>query len=665
MVIKVKHNGEWVKIPYLSYENLQDAPSDGNQYVRQDGEWSVINVPDQFPEAPIDDKQYARKNGDWSEVVIPEIEIPELTWEGIANKPTWIGDSKPEYDVSEINNAVAKEDIEPDYTVFDTVKAIYDTKVCTQEQLTLLSNYAEKGFYHSCRKTYYSENFDDIAHTLGLSQDNYDVICKVYMLSANDSEYTGRSVMRINKKSLAVKITDQRQQQGSFKESNGVYKYYIEADGYNKDYDSDDFVFSTTNIKFSTNLSKDVFLNGRGSYEKLYLPTEIDDMLSSKVDNTDERLTDARIPLAHNHTKSDITDFEHEHTKDEITDFAHQHVKADITDFAHSHAITDITNLSTTLDNKVDVVAGKGLSTNDYDATAKGKVDSLKAVATSGDYNDLINTPTIPTVDVTKDYVDGELAKKADKSDIASVYKVKGSVANYEALPTTDVAVGDVYNLIDTGANYVATSTVPEWDKMSETVDLSGYLTKGEASTTYQPIGNYQPAGDYAVANHNHDGVYQPVGNYVLTTDSRLSDTRPANGGNADTVNNLTVLTAVPAGAVFTDTVYNDAALSGRVSTLESKAIVTTINAVGTLTGLPIDKYGIKATVSANTAISFASTPSEGSEYMIDILSPTAFTQAIPNAGEWQSDEASVDVEANKVTSISIRYIHGKYVVRV
>lgn len=35
------------------------------------------------------------------------------------------------------------------------------------------------------------------------------------------------------------------------------------------------------------------------------------------------------------------------------------------------------------LDNKVDKITGKGLSTNDYDATSKNKVDNLKTVATT------------------------------------------------------------------------------------------------------------------------------------------------------------------------------------------------------------------------------------------------------------------------------------------
>lgn len=49
MVIKVKNNGEWVKIPYLSSDNnpvIPEAPLDGKQYVRQSGEWTVVNIPE-------------------------------------------------------------------------------------------------------------------------------------------------------------------------------------------------------------------------------------------------------------------------------------------------------------------------------------------------------------------------------------------------------------------------------------------------------------------------------------------------------------------------------------------------------------------------------------------------------------------------------------------
>jgi hypothetical protein len=57
-------------------------------------------------------------------------------------------------------------------------------------------------------------------------------------------------------------------------------------------------------------------------------------------------------------------------------------------------------------------------------------------------------------------------------SKISSVYKFKGNVANFAALPTTGLTIGDVYNVDDTGDNYAWTGTV--WDKLSGTVDISG-----------------------------------------------------------------------------------------------------------------------------------------------------------------------------------------------
>lgn len=50
MVIKVKYNGEWVKIPYLSdvhgEELVTEAPKDDKQYARQNGVWTVVNIPE-------------------------------------------------------------------------------------------------------------------------------------------------------------------------------------------------------------------------------------------------------------------------------------------------------------------------------------------------------------------------------------------------------------------------------------------------------------------------------------------------------------------------------------------------------------------------------------------------------------------------------------------
>lgn len=151
----------------------------------------------------------------------------------------------------------------------------------------------------------------------------------------------------------------------------------------------------------------------------------------------------------------------------------------------------DKTYVDSKLDTKVDKVSGKQLSANDYTNEDKTKLAGIAAgaeVNVNADWNaesgdaQILNKPTI----ITEEQVDQKI-----NTAIGSVYKVKGSVANYEALPKDNVTIGDVYNLEDTGANYVATSTTPDWDKLSETVDLNGYLTKTDAASTYQPKGNY------------------------------------------------------------------------------------------------------------------------------------------------------------------------------
>lgn len=184
----------------------------------------------------------------------------------------------------------------------------------------------------------------------------------------------------------------------------------------------------------------------------------------------------------------------------------------------------DKTYVDSKLDTKVDKEEGKGLSTNDYSnddrqkvsnivdyVTAMRSTTSINTMNLSLDKKNVITGSTYTVGSVTFNSASSKSAgvltasyfekldalPSADELDqkintaIGSVYRVKGSVANYNALPTEDVSIGDVYNLEDTGANYVATSTTPDWDKLSETVDLSGYLTKTDAASTYQPKGNY------------------------------------------------------------------------------------------------------------------------------------------------------------------------------
>lgn len=58
------------------------------------------------------------------------------------------------------------------------------------------------------------------------------------------------------------------------------------------------------------------------------------------------------------------------------------------------------------------------------------------------------------------------------KSDISTVYRYKGSVADYGSLPAEGNEVGDVWNVETTGMNYGWTGT--DWDPLGETVQIEG-----------------------------------------------------------------------------------------------------------------------------------------------------------------------------------------------
>lgn len=152
--------------------------------------------------------------------------------------------------------------------------------------------------------------------------------------------------------------------------------------------------------------------------------------------------------------------------------------------------------VKTALDDKQDTIT----STNKLSASL---VDGLSIVATSGSYNDLTDKPTIPTITDTysatsSDGMSGKavasaISNKADKATSLSGYGItdaytkteidgmvsaamhfKGTVASYSNLPATGNKTGDMYNVTDTGANYAWDGTA--WDKLSENIDLSGYV---------------------------------------------------------------------------------------------------------------------------------------------------------------------------------------------
>ena len=146
--------------------------------------------------------------------------------------------------------------------------------------------------------------------------------------------------------------------------------------------------------------------------------------------------------------------------------------------YVGSNALLYVTNkLKTLIGGKVDKVDGKGLSTNDLTDELKAKILAAGDSSFSGDYNDLTNKPTIPAAitkvsELTND--SGFVTETQVNNKLTAVYKYKGSVANKEALPTSDQVVGDTYNLEDSGMNVAWNGT--EWDDLGAIIDLTGYV---------------------------------------------------------------------------------------------------------------------------------------------------------------------------------------------
>lgn len=91
------------------------------------------------------------------------------------------------------------------------------------------------------------------------------------------------------------------------------------------------------------------------------------------------------------------------------------------------------------------------------------------------------------------------------------------------------------------------------------------------------------------------------------------------------------------------------------------------VNTVTTLANLPISKRSITATLSAATTLSVQSGMQIGEELMIRCVPSAAFTQAIPNSGDYVSmSGTSISTTANKPFEINIWcYASSKYSIAV
>lgn len=112
----------------------------------------------------------------------------------------------------------------------------------------------------------------------------------------------------------------------------------------------------------------------------------------------------------------------------------------------------------------------------------KSDIKALQEDTSEIDSKIEINTQAIQD---TKDKVEGveksleeDYYTKTEIDDrVSGLYHYKGSVATYDDLPDEGMAVGDVYNVVDTGMNYAWTAE-GSWDALGGLFDTSDYYNK-------------------------------------------------------------------------------------------------------------------------------------------------------------------------------------------
>lgn len=266
--------------------------------------------------------------------------------------------------------------------------------------------------------------------------------------------------------------------------------------------------------------------------------------------------------------------------------------------------------VKSSLDNKVDKVSGKGLSTNDYDNTAKNKVDNLHTVATSGSYNDLTNKPTIPTVTstiqngntnaITSDAVYDALALKADSSGLATV-ATTGSWNDLLNRPSISDFGGEVTveKLSTAETGYLSSYVIKQNDvQVGATINIpKDYLVKSAAthtvSTVNTPVTGYQVGDvyiDFVINTKDNSGTDEHL--YLLVSD--LIDEYTADestltlSSNTFSVKDGGVTKTKLASAVQTSLGYADAWNSSAAKGITS-ANINTWNAKSDLTIANVD----------------------------------------------------------------------------
>ena len=191
---------------------------------------------------------------------------------------------------------------------------------------------------------------------------------------------------------------------------------------------------------------------------------------------------------------------------------------------------SDMNRIEQGIENSVEKIAGKGLSTNDYTTAEKNKLAGIAAQATKNDTDaNLRNRATHTGTQSADTIIDGTTNKvftATEKTKLAGI--ATGATKN-----STDAT-------LLSRANHTGTQSADT-------------ITDGTTNKVFTAAEKTKLAGIENGANK-----YTHPATHPASMITGLPTSLPANGGNADTVGGFTVGVNVPANAKFTDTTYSE-----------------------------------------------------------------------------------------------------------
>lgn len=102
---------------------------------------------------------------------------------------------------------------------------------------------------------------------------------------------------------------------------------------------------------------------------------------------------------------------------------------------------------------------------------------------------------------------EGNWVNLIDLSKFSNVFDFKGVIDSIDNLPSSGNKTGDVWHITNKTAEFVWIGE--KWEELGTTIDLSGYLTKSSAASTY------------AAASHTHD--ISEVNELQIVLDNKLN----------------------------------------------------------------------------------------------------------------------------------------------